>query len=49
MGFKLTIPVFERAKTVHALGRVATVIGLSNDWITVNSESERMWKQTVVD
>jgi hypothetical protein len=26
MGFKPTIPVFERAKTVHALDRVATVI-----------------------
>jgi hypothetical protein len=28
MGFEPTIPVFERAKTVHALDRVATVIGL---------------------
>jgi hypothetical protein len=27
MGFELTIPVFERAKTVHALDRVAIVIG----------------------
>jgi hypothetical protein len=27
MGFKPTTPVFERAKTVHALDRVATVIG----------------------
>jgi hypothetical protein len=27
MGFEPTIPVFERAKTVHALDRVATVIG----------------------
>jgi hypothetical protein len=33
-GFKPTIPAFERAKTVHALDRAATVIGNSNDYIT---------------
>jgi hypothetical protein len=27
VGFQLTIPVFERAKKVHALDRAATVIG----------------------
>jgi hypothetical protein len=27
VGFEPTIPVFERAKTVHALDLVATVIG----------------------
>jgi hypothetical protein len=27
VGFELTIPVFEREKTVHALDRAATVIG----------------------
>jgi hypothetical protein len=27
VGFELTIPVFERAKTVHALDSAATVIG----------------------
>jgi uncharacterized membrane protein len=27
-GFEPTIPVFERAKTVHALDGAATVIGL---------------------
>jgi hypothetical protein len=27
VGFKPMIPIFERAKTVHALDRVATVIG----------------------
>jgi hypothetical protein len=27
MGFEPTIPVFERAKTVHALDRAATVFG----------------------
>jgi hypothetical protein len=26
--FELVIPVFERAKTVHALDRAATVIGI---------------------
>jgi hypothetical protein len=30
MGFELTIPVFERAKTFHALDRAATVIGISH-------------------
>jgi hypothetical protein len=29
VGFELTIPVFERAKTVHALDRAATVIGVA--------------------
>jgi hypothetical protein len=28
VGFEPTIPVFKRAKTVHALDRAATVIGL---------------------
>jgi hypothetical protein len=28
VGFESTIPVFELAKTIHALGRAATVIGL---------------------
>jgi hypothetical protein len=27
VGFELTIPAFERAKTVHALDRAAIVIG----------------------
>jgi hypothetical protein len=29
VGFELTIPVFERAKMVHALDRAATVIGVN--------------------
>jgi hypothetical protein len=29
--FEPTIPVFERAKTVHALDRAATVIGVSGN------------------
>jgi hypothetical protein len=28
VGFEPTIPAFERAKTIHALNRAATVIGL---------------------
>jgi hypothetical protein len=28
VGFESTIPLFERAKTVHALDRSATLIGL---------------------
>jgi hypothetical protein len=28
VGFELTIPVFERSKTVHALDRAATLIGM---------------------
>jgi hypothetical protein len=28
VGFEHTIPMFERAKTVHALDRAATVIGI---------------------
>jgi hypothetical protein len=31
VGFVPTIPVFERAKTVHALDRTATVIGNSDN------------------
>jgi hypothetical protein len=30
VGFKPTNPVFERAKTVHALDRAATEIGIRN-------------------
>jgi hypothetical protein len=31
VGFELTIPVFGRAKTVHALESAAIVIGLDTD------------------
>jgi hypothetical protein len=34
LGFEPTIPVLERAKTVHALDRAATVIG-SSYWSSV--------------
>jgi hypothetical protein len=30
VGFEATIPVFERAKMVHALDGVATVVGISS-------------------
>jgi hypothetical protein len=30
VGIEITIPVFQRAKTVHALDRVATVIGVED-------------------
>jgi hypothetical protein len=32
VGYEPTVPVFERAKTVHALDRAATVIGYGVDW-----------------
>jgi hypothetical protein len=32
MGFERTIPSSERAKTVHALDRSATVTGCGNCW-----------------
>jgi exosome complex RNA-binding protein Csl4 len=32
VGFELTIPVFVRAKTVHALNRAAIVIGRVNSY-----------------
>jgi hypothetical protein len=31
VGFEPTVPVFERGKTVHALDRAATVIGLTQN------------------
>jgi hypothetical protein len=42
--FELTIPVFEWAKTVHALGRAATVIGVPQDCVRclMNNESNKM-------
>jgi hypothetical protein len=38
VGFEPTIPVFERAKTVHALRRVAPVIGTSETTARIQSE-----------
>jgi hypothetical protein len=41
VGFEPTIPMFERAETVHALDRAATVIGASSDIEASNSLSSR--------
>jgi hypothetical protein len=38
VGFEPTIPAFERAKTVLALDRAATVIGISNLFTNFNNE-----------
>jgi hypothetical protein len=40
VGFEPTTPVFERAKTVHALGRAVTVIGKDSLPCSRNSYSE---------
>jgi hypothetical protein len=42
-GFELTIPVFERAKTLHALDRAATVTGLYStcSYVSVKSYDYR--------
>jgi hypothetical protein len=40
VGFEFTIPVFERAKTVHALDRVATVLGTVNVTIIIKLSTE---------
>jgi hypothetical protein len=42
VGSEPTIPVFERAKTVHALDRAATVIGLLNMY-PMESASESLY------
>jgi hypothetical protein len=47
VGFEPTIPLLERAKTVHALDRAATVIGrnaLSPPQITHHRVEEWLWK-----
>jgi hypothetical protein len=46
MGFDLTTPVFERAKTVHALDRAATVIGAISSTYTVNKNYSQMKYET---
>jgi hypothetical protein len=38
VGYEPTIPLFECAKTVHALGRVATVIGIMFKLNKIRSE-----------
>jgi hypothetical protein len=45
VGFEPTIPAFERAKTVHALDRAATVIGEmgSVEGLSHKYYAEREW------
>jgi hypothetical protein len=40
VGFEHTIPEFERAKTVHALDRAATVIGSGNHILHLYKENK---------
>jgi hypothetical protein len=40
VGFELTIPVFKRAKAVHALDRAATVFGTVNVTIIIKLSTE---------
>jgi hypothetical protein len=40
VGFKPTIPMFERAKTIHALEHAATVIGFESPyWIIIQNQN----------
>jgi hypothetical protein len=39
MGFKPRISVLERAKTVHAVDRASTVIGLELHYLCINSQT----------
>jgi hypothetical protein len=43
MGFEPTILVFERAKTVHALDRVATAIGKFNIGYNIIKYLRSVW------
>jgi hypothetical protein len=40
VGFEAMTPVFEGAKTVHALDRATTVIGINSLVMTKNNESD---------
>jgi hypothetical protein len=46
VGLELTTPVFERAKTVHALDCTATVIGYHK---TIENSLMTMYVTTVID
>jgi hypothetical protein len=43
VGFEPTIPVFERAKTVHALDRATTVIGVVCKYKNKNNEERLLY------
>jgi hypothetical protein len=40
VGLELTIPAFERKKTVHALDRTAIVIGILSHYSYIISETD---------
>jgi hypothetical protein len=51
VGFKHTIPLFERAKTVHALNRAATVIVIQSTLPISNilaSWASSLWNQVTI-
>jgi hypothetical protein len=54
VGFEPRVPAFERGKTLRALDRAVTVIGIfinllvQNGRIIMNNEFERMWKEAIV-
>jgi hypothetical protein len=45
VGFEPTIPAIERAKTVRALDRAATVIGFAVDIATTNKQGTYLLKE----
>jgi putative methionine-R-sulfoxide reductase with GAF domain len=47
MGFELTIPVFERAKIVHALDLAATMIGNFDDMDPLNKQTPKCLNRDV--
>jgi hypothetical protein len=56
VGLELTIPLFEQAKTVHALDRAAAVIGDMKSHSTVNrclclhaNNAKNSWSETSID
>jgi hypothetical protein len=47
VGFKSTIPVFERAKTVHASERSPSVIGINNRYVLKTNEKQRFEQRNI--
>jgi hypothetical protein len=43
MGFERTIPAFDRTKTVHALDRAATMIGITYIYLANYERSIEFW------
>jgi hypothetical protein len=48
VGFKPTIPVYERAKTVHALNSAATVIGFIISLLSENLNNQDIYQRCVL-